>query len=277
MQQAEFSDWVGRSELAEDVLTPRLASEFHATLSPHLAECGDGDAPLGSHWCLAPAIRPADELGPDGHPRRGGFLPPVPLPRRMWAGGEIEFLHSLRIGDVVTRRSTIASIEHKEGRTGVLCFVAVRHEFTANGSLAISERQDIVYRDVVASAAPPPSPAEPRPTTGLMSTVMGSAVLLFRYSAVTFNGHRIHYDEPYVTKVENYPGLVVHGPMQATLLMNLAAKLGDRPPRRFAYRGTAPLIAGQAFDICAEQAQAGAECRVIDATGQVTMRATASW
>jgi 3-methylfumaryl-CoA hydratase len=273
----EFSDWVGRSERTEDVLTPRLAEEFRATLSPYLAELGDGEAPLGSHWCLAPAIRPADELGPDGHPRRGGFLPPVPLPRRMWAGGEIEFLTPLRIGDKVTRRSTIASIEAKEGRSGTLCFVAVRHEFEAAGGLAISERQDIVYRDVTAGAAQPSGTPEPRPANGLTSSVFGSPVMLFRYSAVTFNGHRIHYDEPYVTKVENYPGLIVHGPMQATLLMNLAAKLRGHAPRRFVYRGLAPLIAGETFDICAEPAEAGADCRVISAAGQVTMRGTASW
>jgi len=273
----EFSEWIGRSELADDVLTPRLADEFRATLSPHLAELGEGEAPLGSHWCLAPAIRPADELGPDGHPRRGGFLPPVPLPRRMWAGGEIEFRRALRIGDKVTRRSTIASIETKEGRSGSLCFVAVRHEFEAAGTLAISERQDVVYRDVTAGAAPSPGAPEPRPAAGLTSSVFGPPVMLFRYSAVTFNGHRIHYDEPYVTKVENYPGLIVHGPMQATLLMNLAARLGGCPPRRFAYRGLAPLIAGEAFDICAEPADPGADCRVINAAGQVTMRGTASW
>ena len=178
------------------------------------------------HWCLAPAVVPASELGPDGHPARGGFLPPVPLPRRMWAGGELEFFDTLRVGDEVTRTSRIKDVTMKTGSTGTLCFVAVDHELTTPRGTAIRERHDIVYRDVIAGCRRrPPSRAAPPPVAQHRETHMADPVLLFRYSALTFNGHRIHYDRDYVTKVEGYPGLIFHGPMQAALQIEFAAKL----------------------------------------------------
>ena len=176
------------------------------------AEAGDA-APFTVHWCLAQPVFPMSELGPDGHPDRGGFLPPVPLPRRMWAGGELEFFEPLRVGDEVTRTSRIADVTMKTGSTGVLCFVSVEHLITTPRGIAIRERQDIVYRDM--STTQPAAPAKappPPPVAKHRESHMADPVLLFRYSALTFNGHRIHYDRDYVTKVEGYPGLIVPRP-----------------------------------------------------------------
>ncbi len=241
--------WIGRSREVEDIVTPRLVAEYRATLAPHLAPVASGEAPLALHWCLAPETPAADALGPDGHAAKGGFLPPVPLPRRMWAGGEIETLAPLRIGDRVVRRETVSDVAVKHGRTGTLCFVTVRHEYETARGLAIRDRQDIVYREASrpGDAAPTakPVPAEDEAAW----SVEANSVLLFRYSAMTFNGHRFHYDHPYATQVEGYPGLVVHGPMQASLLLNLAALRLGRVPARFRYRGVAPMIAGSRFAV----------------------------
>ncbi len=264
--------WTGRTAEAEDVLTPRLVAEYHATFDPCLAP--GPDAPPGLHWCLAPPIAPAAELGPDGHPAKGGFLPPVPLPRRMWAGGEVVSHAPLRPGDTVTRRSRIGEVTVKQGRSGALCFVAVHHDYHTARGLAVSERHDIVYRDASGSPAAG-QPVEPRPAE-LAWTVAATPVLLFRYSAMTFNGHRIHYDLPYVTGEEGYAGLVVHGPIQATLLLNLAATLLGGVPTRFRYRGLSPLIAGGAFRVAGNRGPGGTvECWTAAADGRVCMQAAA--
>jgi 3-methylfumaryl-CoA hydratase len=275
---AHLKEWIGRSMVAEDVATPRLVAEYRATLDPHLAPVPPQAAPLAFHWCLAPAIAPMAELGPDGHPARGGFLPPVPLPRRMWAGGEIEIDAGIEIGATVTRRSTIADVSVKEGRSGTLCFVTVRHDYATATGVAITERQDIVYRDAEppsAAPAPAPAPAAPRPAE-LTWQVEGSPVLLFRYSALTFNGHRIHYDQPYVTGVEGYRGLLVHGPLQASLLLNLAAVWGGRAPTRFRYRGLSPLTAGATFSVAGTpQPDGGVTVWTQSADGRVCMEGQA--
>ena len=241
--------WIGRTREVEDMVTPRLVAEYRATLAPHLAPVGSGEAPLALHWCLGPETPAADSLGPDGHAAKGGFLPPVPLPRRMWAGGEVETLAPLRIGDRVVRRETVADVAVKVGRTGTLCFVTVRHDYETERGLAIRDRQDIVYREASrpgdAAPASKPAPAE----DDAAWSVEADPVLLFRYSAMTFNGHRFHYDQPYATQVEGYAGLVVHGPMQASLLLNLAAARLGRVPARFRYRGVAPMIAGSRFAV----------------------------
>ena len=274
--------WIGRTAEATDIITPRLADEFLATFAPHLGT-QDGQAPLGIHWCLSPAIAPADGLGHDGHPPKGGFLPPVPLPRRMWAGGEMAVHGPLQVGDTVVRRSRIEDVTVKAGRTGKLCFVAVRHEYDAGRGVAISERHDIVYRDATSSNAAPAAPATTvtaetnRAPAMLTWPVVADSVLLFRYSAITFNGHRIHYDLPYVTGEEGYAGLVVHGPIQATLLLNMASQLGQGAPARFSYRGLSPLIAGRTFVVCgSSHPEGGAECWTEDASGTVCMLASAS-
>ena len=273
---ALLKSWIGRTADATDVITPRLADEFVATFAPQIA-ASPPEAPLGIHWCLSPAIAPTEALGEDGHPARGGFLPPVPLPRRMWAGGEVEILGELRIGDQVTRRSTIEDVALKSGRSGQLCFVAVRHEYSTGRGVAIRERHDIVYREAAtAGSQAVPRPAAPL-TADLSWTVPTGPVLLFRYSAITFNGHRIHYDLAYVTGVEGYEGLVVHGPIQATLLLNMAARLAGAPPRRFSYRGQAPLIAGPPFKVAGASNGDGAlSCWTESADGLLCMQAEAA-
>lgn len=272
--------WIGRSEVSEDIVTPRLVAEYQATFETCLAPVGAGEAPLALQWCLAPPIAPMSLLGPDGHPSRGGFLPPVPLPNRMWAGGTIETRGPLKVGDRVEKRSVIEDVTVKEGRSGPLCFVAVRHTYDGGRGPAVIERHDIVYRDPAkappapadAAAAPSPAPRQ----ADLAWAVAATPVLLFRYSAMTFNGHRIHYDFPYVTGAEGYRGLVVHGPIQATLLFNLVSVLGGRPPASFRYRGLSPLIAGATFRIAGTKSADGTlSAWTEDAGGRICMEAEA--
>jgi len=269
--------WIGRSTEDTDIVTPQLVKRLRATLFQHVGEPKAGDpAPFTVHWCLAPAVFPMSMLGPDGHPTRGGFLPPVPLPRRMWAGGELEFLDTLRVGDQPKRVSRISDVTVKSGSTGTLCFVAVEHVVTTPRGVAIRERQDIVYRDMGGAPAAPKAPPPP-PVAKYRETRMADAVLLFRYSALTFNGHRIHYDRDYVTKVEGYPGLIFHGPMQAAFIVELAAKLrGGVPPKKLSYRGVQPLFEGE-FSVNANDTGAGMELWTANSDGQPTMKGTATW
>jgi 3-methylfumaryl-CoA hydratase len=272
--------WIGRSEKASDIVTAQLVRGLRATLFLEIGTPKPGDAaPFTVHWCLAQPVYPMSELGPDGHPARGGFLPPVPLPRRMWAGGELEFLEPLRVGDETTRTSRISDVTMKTGNTGALCFVSVEHLITTSRGLAIRERQDIVYRDVSPTqAAAPAKPAPPPPAARHRESHIADPVLLFRYSALTFNGHRIHYDRDYVTKVEGYPGLIFHGPLQAALLVEFAAKLhGGTAPKKFSYRGVQPLFEGGEFSVNANDADAGMELWTANSAGQPTMKGTATW
>jgi 3-methylfumaryl-CoA hydratase len=184
--------WIGRGMQGSDIVTAQLTKALRATLFLPIGEPKVGDAaPLTVHWCLAQPVAPMSELGPDGHPSRGGFLPPVPLPRRMWAGGEIEFFDPLRVGDEVRRTSRIAEVTMKTGSTGPLCFVSVDHSITTARGAAIRERHDIVYRDVSTTASAPERPAAPPPAAQHRESHMADPVLLFRYSALTFNGHRM--------------------------------------------------------------------------------------
>jgi 3-methylfumaryl-CoA hydratase len=270
--------WIGRSTEASDIVTAQLVKGLRATLFLPIGEPKAGDAaPFTVHWCLAQPVFPASELGSDGHPARGGFLPPVPLPRRMWAGGELEFFDTLRVGDEVARTSRIKDVTLKSGSTGALCFVSVDHEMTTPRGIAIRERQDIVYRDVSPASSAPTKPAAPPPVAKHRESHLADPVLLFRYSALTFNGHRIHYDRDYVTKVEGYPGLIFHGPMQAALQVEFAAKLHARVPKKFAYRGVQPLFEGAEFSVNANEAGGGMETWTANALGQPTMKGTATW
>src|SRR5688572_14095900 len=219
-----LKEWTGRKEVHEDVATAWPVRAMTATLDRADAVPAEGDdIPLGWHWLYFLDAKPASELGPDGHPRRGGFLPPVPLPRRMWAGGRIEFLQPLRIGDEIRRDSEIVSVESKQGTSGSLVFVTVRHTIAARGETAVIEEHDIVYRGAAQSGeSPRGKPAPPGATW--QRTLVGDPVLLFRYSALTFNGHRIHYDLDYAKNEEHYPGLIVHGPLQTTLLLDLCRR-----------------------------------------------------
>jgi 3-methylfumaryl-CoA hydratase len=271
--------WIGRASEASDIVTAQLVKGLRATLFQEIGEPKPGDAaPFTVHWCLAQPVFAMSQLGPDGHPARGGFLPPVPLPRRMWAGGELEFFDTLRVGDEPKRTSRIADVTLKTGSTGPLCFVSVHHEVTTARGIAIRERQDIVYREMSSTqGAAPAKPAAP-PTAKHRETHMADPVLLFRYSALTFNGHRIHYDRDYVTKVEGYPGLIFHGPLQAALLAELAAKLrGGKPPKKFSYRGVQPLFEGSEFSVNANESGEGMELWTANSQGQPTMKGTATW
>jgi 3-methylfumaryl-CoA hydratase len=276
-EMESLSGWIGRSSEAEDLVTPRLVEGFRATFAPCLAPGGEDEAPLGLHWCLAPDAEPMAGLGPDGHAAKGSLLPPVSLPRRMWAGGELELRAPLRLGDKVLRRSTIADIAAKQGRSGPLCFVTLRNEFRTARGLALSERHDIVYRGSPAPGSAPAPAAPPElPQAELSWRVVASPVLLFRYSALTFNGHRIHYDQPYATGTEGYPGLVVHGPLQATLLLNLVASAGAKLPFRFRYRALSALIAGPPFEVQASRGEGKIEGWTRNATGVTCTAATAT-
>ena len=272
--------WIGRSTEASDIVTAQLVRGLRATLFLEIGAPKLGDAaPFTVHWCLAQPVFPTSELGPDGHPTRGGFLPPVPLPRRMWAGGELEFLDTLRVGDEVTRRSEISDVTMKAGSTGALCFVTVAHVVSTARGIAIRERQDIVYRDLPSGPQPAAAkPTPPPPAAAHHERHMADPVLLFRYSALTFNGHRIHYDRDYVTKVEGYPGLVFHGPMQAALLVEYAARLhGGTAPKKLSYRGVQPLFDGSEFSINANQTATGMELWTANAAAMPTMTASAEW
>jgi 3-methylfumaryl-CoA hydratase len=269
--------WIGRSDEAADIVTAQLVKGLRATLFMEIGKPAPGDAaPFTVHWCLAQPVYSMSELGPDGHPTRGGFLPPVPLPRRMWAGGELEFVEPLRVGDEATRTSRIADVTMKSGSTGPLCFVSVEHVVTTPRGIAIRERQDIVYREM-STAQPPTKPAAASPAALHSISHMADPVLLFRYSALTFNGHRIHYDRDYVTRVEGYPGLIFHGPMQAALLVEFAAKLRGTAPKKFSYRGLQPLFEGSEFSVNANNSDAGMELWTANSAGQPTMKGSAIW
>lgn len=269
-------EWIGRSESVSDVITPRLEASLRAVFDRPVGEPAMGELATPTvHWCLAPAIAPMSELGPDGHPARGGFMPPVPLPRRMWAGGELTFLEPLRVGDVVTRDSQIQDVSLKTGRSGTLCFVTVLHRLSTARGPAIEERQDIVYRDEPRGDS---AKTEPRQLEAQWHrTVPCDPVLLFRYSALTFNGHRIHYDRPYATTQEGYPDLVVHGPLQAAMLIDLATEVRRSLPRSFSFRGVSPLLAGAPFTVNAAAEGDGVRLWSADAGGHTTMQATARW
>jgi 3-methylfumaryl-CoA hydratase len=271
--------WIGRTSEATDIVTAQLVKGLRATLFMEIGAPKPGDAaPFTVHWCLAQPVFPMSELGPDGHPARGGFLPPVPLPRRMWAGGELEFFDSLRVGEEVTRSSRISDVTMKTGSTGVLCFVSVEHLITTSRGTALREQQDIVYRDISTAPAPAATKPAPPPAAQHRESHMADPVLLFRYSALTFNGHRIHYDRDYVTRVEGYPGLIFHGPLQATFLVEFAARLhGGTAPKKFVYRGVQPLFEGSEFSVNANTTDAGMELWTANAAGQPTMKGTATW
>jgi 3-methylfumaryl-CoA hydratase len=279
---AEFlRSWIGRTTSASDVITLRLAQELSATMDRDGPPPREGDVcPLAIHWCLAPPMVPQSRLGPDGHPARGDFLPPVPLPRRMWAAGRLEFYDALRVGDRVERHSKIADLNVKEGRSGRLCFVAVDHEISTPRGLALKERHDIVYRDAPSdnpSQHTAPARGESPRAAQWSEARIADAVVLFRYSALTFNGHRIHYDRQYVTEVEGYPGLIVHGPLQATLLVEFATSVRRVGPRVFSFRALNPLFDGQDFTLNAAEGEGGLDLWIAGPDGRTTMAGKAQW
>jgi 3-methylfumaryl-CoA hydratase len=273
-----FQQWQGRTEQRHDLIAPGQVRGLGAALDRDDAEPAIGDAlPPLWHWLYFLPREKQSELGPDGHARRGGFLPPVPLPRRMWAGGRLEWHQPLRVGDAATRLSTIQSVQHKAGRTGDLVFVTVRHEFSSAAGLCLTEEHDIVYRGEPQPGDPAPKPVPAPAEASWQRELVPDAVLLFRYSALTYNGHRIHYDRSYVTEVEGYPGLIVHGPLQATLLVDLVRRQApDRELAKFEFRALRPTFDGAALRICGAPDAGGVALWAADHEGHVTMQARAT-
>ena len=279
---SELQAWIGRSETLRDQIGATPVKALNATLD-HPAMPADPGAPLPPlwHWLYFLPLHRQSEIGPDGHAKRGGFLPPVPLPRRMWAGSQFEFRSPLRVGDSVERTSTIADVSVKEGRTGKLVFVKVRHEVRCNGAsdLAIVEFHDIVYRDAKRPGDVEPPPHRAEIGAAWQREIVPDDVLLFRYSALTFNGHRIHYDRKYVTEVEGYPGLIVHGPLIATLLMDLVRRsLPQADVATFRFKAVRPTFDLNPFRVNGQLQDGGKTIRLWaqDHEGWLTMDATAT-
>jgi 3-methylfumaryl-CoA hydratase len=275
-----YDAWVGREEVCTERLSAWSAQAMAATLDLPGAPGPGEPLPPSWHWMYFNPVVARSGLGPDGHPKRGGFLPPIELPRRMWAGSRLRYLAPLPVEAIATRTSRIARVENKVGRRGSLWFVTVEHATRVNDELCLVEEQDIVYRE----ADPPGSAAQAgaavphgvQPQWG--RGVEPDATLLFRYSALTFNGHRIHYDADYAREVEGYPGLVVHGPLTATLLQQLALEHGGgRRLAAFEFRGVSPLFAGPAFRVEGREAGDGLlELWARGPAGELAMTATAT-
>lgn len=270
---AGLDDWIGRSEQRDDVLHAQPCRFMQATLDlEQTLEDGDALPPLW-HWLFFLEAKRLGVLGRDGHPAKGEFLPPVSLPRRMWAGGRFVFHQPLIIGQAATKISTIKSITEKNGRSGPLCFVTVAHEISQHGHLCMQEEHDIVYREDPSPDAPQVQPTMAPEGAEFSELVQPSEVMLFRYSALTFNGHRIHYDSTYAREVEGYEGLVFHGPLTATLLVNLAQQKTGLAVKVFSFRGTAPLSGLGAFHL--EGRQGGTEIELWARRGDGALAMTA--
>ncbi|HKI64144.1 MAG TPA: MaoC family dehydratase N-terminal domain-containing protein [Burkholderiales bacterium] len=278
--------WIGRSETLEDRCDAARVRQLAASLDLDPAPFADGaELPPLWHWIFTTPLSPLREAGPDGHPARGGFLPPVPRPRRMWAGSQLEWLRAPRLGQPLRRESKVESVEMKQGKSGALVFVKVVHQWSSGDALLMREGQDIVYRDAppAARAAPnppaePPVWREPLAANSARCALAPNEVLLFRYSALTFNSHRIHYDRRYCLEVEGYPGLVVHGPLMATVMATLAwLQAGRRAPRTFSFRALAPVFDGEAITVHAAADKSSTRTEVRKADGTVAQAGAMSW
>lgn len=280
----DFSAWIGREARARDRLDDALALRWLAAFD--LPEPQPAIMPQGIHFALCTPEAPTAKLGEDGHPARdespASFLPPFPLPRRMWASSKIAFHAPIAIGAVIERVSRVASVSEKAGGSGRLAFVDVEHTTRANGSIAVMETQTLVYREAAAPDAPlsPPPPGEAQFSAegwDAVRTLAPDARLLFRYSALTFNTHRIHYDAPYAEQIERYRGLVVHGPLTASLLLQLAAQeLGENRLRSFAFRGLSPAIAGEPLHLVMRAREEGYELAAFADDGRQVTAASAA-
>ena len=274
----DLTNWIGNQETRKDHISANLLAAWSSTLDREDAFPEDGtDIPAGFHWTLFPPLARQSELGEDGHPRKGGFLPPISLPRRMWAGSRMEFLHPLHVGEDVVRHSTIIRIDSKSGRSGNLIFVTIKHEFKGPTATCLIEEQDIVYRD--APSGPVPDVAgDPAPRGKWFREVNPTESQLFRYSALTFNAHRIHYDLPYATNAEGYPGLVVHGPLLATLLLDhLRATHAASRLLKFSFRAVRPTYLLGHFTLNADPGTDASHIKLwsTDNRGRIGMEASA--
>lgn len=280
---SDWSAWIGREDVRHDHIDSGGVKRWLATLDR--AAPADGSVPQAYHWCLCLPDAPTAILGADGHPVRedsnDSFLPPIPLPRRMWAASKVEFIAPLRPGQSVMRTSRVASITEKQGGTGKLVFAEVTHETRGDGTLAVREIQSIVFREPAPAGAPPtPPPASDNFDASGWDAhrmLVPSEALLFRYSALTFNSHRIHYDLPYARQEEGYRGLVVHGPLTATLLLDLAQRhFGDNALSRFDFRGTSPAICGESMHLTLRSSGNAMELGAFASDGRQIMAATAA-
>ena len=278
MDTETLQSWIGRTEVQIDTVHPGPARALAATLdqNPDDFLLKAQLPPLWLWLYFLPVVR-ASSVGPDGHPQRGGFLPPITLPRRMWAGSRCQFYGPVRIGDELTKVSSIARVTSKTGRTGEMVFVTVRHSYSRGGAGLMEEEQDIVYMPIPDVFSPP----EPVPvgTCAWTDRVVVDPVLLFRFSALTFNGHLIHYDRPYAMETEKYPGLVVHGPLQAILMMEAARRWqpGKRPAS-YTFRGLRPLFDFDDVSVCGRTNEAGGlDLFTANGEGAAGMQANLGW
>ena len=273
--------WIGRTQEFTDVVTAAPLACLNATLDRNDSEPQTGDLlPPSGHWLYFLAPTRQSELDVNGHAKKGDFLPPVPLERRMWAGGRIHFVAPLRVGDAITRTSEVMDVSLKEGKSGPLVFVVARHRVSGPDGIAIEEDHDIVYRGAPPKSTPPPPPPDPEhPGEAVWRrTIDPDPVLLFRYSALIFNGHRIHYDRDYVMKDEGYPGLIVHGPLIATLLMDLCRREApDRRLVRFDYRARGPIFDLGPFSVNGRPVDLAAELWALDHEGRLAVTGEAEF
>jgi 3-methylfumaryl-CoA hydratase len=279
MDLDHLKSWIGRTEVVREQIAPFPSNALSATLDRTDAAYAHGMAlPPLWHWLHFLPVHALAERGEDGHASRGGFLPPVPLPRRMWAGSRLSFGTPLTIGEAVVRTSTIVKVEAKEGRTGPLVFVTARHEMRGDAGGWIDEEHDIVYREAPGRDAPVPAPVPAPVAPDWERQIVPDPVLLFRYSALTFNSHRIHYDQPYVTSIEGYPGLIVHGPLLATMMLDgLRRSHPECIVKSFTFRAISPVFDLAPFFVCGKRIgdSTAAELWVRHADGSLAMQATA--
>jgi 3-methylfumaryl-CoA hydratase len=274
----ELKSWIGNEEVAYDEVSTNLETRFRATLDqdPGMPQRGE-IASSGLHWALAPAVVKLSLLGKDSHPKKGEFLPPVPLPRRMWAGCQTKFFKPLRIGDQIKKISSVFDINLKNGKSGLLCFVTAKYEFYVNEELVIEEFHDLVYRNFSKEDKDKKNiNTLPVSNSVYKEKIHTHPTMLFRYSAITFNGHRIHYDYPYSTKEEGYQDLVFHGPLQATLMLQAAERYKKKRVSYFSHRGVAPVFANQDLFIDVENKSDGnVNCFTSTENAGMTMKAEA--
>jgi 3-methylfumaryl-CoA hydratase len=279
MDVVKLKEWIGRTAESQDEITAYPVKALAATLDydQRAPVRGDAIAPLW-HWLYFLPLHRQSEIGADGHASRGGFLPPVPLPRRMWAGGRLWVHPPLRIRDAASKVSRILDVSAKSGRSGSLAFVTVEHKYYGGNGLAVTEEHDIVYRESASPNAPAPEAVRAPTGEEWVHEVATDPVLLFRFSALTFNGHRIHYDKQYVTAIEHYPDLIVHGPLLALLMLELVrTNLPDAVVKTFSFRGVRPTFVPQRIFVCGKRSEDGktVELWVRHEDGALAMSATA--
>ncbi len=274
-----YEGWTTQIRKCSDQVASRLIEQFKVTLDGQLYD--DVPTPLGIHWCLGPELEPSGNLGLDGHVKLGGMLPPIRYPRRMWAGGELQISDIFQPGDMVDKTSIVTDIQHKSGSSGQLCFLTITHEFFVQNQKFLTEIQRLVFKEdsqmylnKIPTKGEPEKLSESRVIKASFKT---DPVLLFRYSALTFNGHRIHYDVTHAKTVEGQPGIVVHGPLQASWLLNMAARHLGEVPSRLIYKNLSPLFVGQAACLSVAEEKDGKSLIVYccDESGKITMKGEA--